>query len=198
MKKALLFDNFYYGMPRNEIEKKLQISNLNENKEKLLKSPNPVSYLDMEWEEIFYLNNENLLREIILSRIGQEEKNYLSVQKALVKNGWLPVAAEIEEATFDLFEQGESRLEDETSLIAFENKALNNGKDLAIYFFPTAFAQNALHNCKIKFWANAIDKAPDNFCLLSLMQDADNLKLSFTAPLLSRRDALKYGQMIRR
>ena len=140
------------------------------------------------------------MRQIILIRTSIDKDSWLTVQEDLIKKSWIPVAVDTEDATYDLFEHAhpEGHKEEIKALVDFENEALQKGRGITVYIFPADFASKMLKNTKIKFWANAVDKAQENFCLLSMMADADKLKLSFTCPLLVRKAALKYGEKIKR
>lgn len=199
---ALLFDNFAYGMTRPEIEERLGATSPagRELDRWTLAAPGGAAFLGEKWEEIFSFDNKGGLRQIILVRPAGGADGFFSVQEALIKEGWEPAAAEADDEAFDAFGQNErgDQAALKKALAGFESRALQNGKDVTVYFFPSEFAGKALKNLKIKFWANAMDKAGENFCLLSLMAGADNIRLSFTAPLLSRKAALQYGSMIKR
>lgn len=199
---TMLFDSFKYGMSREEIAQRLKIANAAPNAidRWTLRAPGGVNFLQETWEESFDFNNNDALRQIILTRAVNERDEYLSVQEALLKEGWTPVAVDTDEDSFDAFrhrEPGDPAMS-RKALDSFEKEAIQLGKEMTVYFFPSSFADKVMKNLKIKFWTDAMDKARENFCLLSLMVNPDNIRLSFSAPLLSRKAALKYGEMIKK
>ena len=197
---AILLDDYYYGMPRKDILAKLKIPLPPDHEQRILRDPGEISFLGYNWEELFYFDNDEALRQIILIRATRDGETFRSIQEELINSGWTPVSVEMDEATFDIFGLANRRDHEITNreLKEFESQALEKNDSVTVYFFPAAFADKVLTDSKIKFWANAIDKAPENFCLLSFAADANNIKLSFTAPLLSRKAALKYGEKIKR
>lgn len=195
---AEFFDGFTYGMPRQEVSRRLHIT---DNKAAaILVAPTPVQFLGETWEETFLFDSDNALRGIILINGKRSQDGYLATQKELIQSGWMPVAVEIDDATFDIFGEGRRDNYDESlnALEEFERKAVGEGRAITVYFLAADFVSEMLNKPAVKFWGDAVDKGPQKLCMLSLISDVNNLKLSFVAPLLARKAALKYGQMIKR
>ncbi len=88
---------------------------------------------------------------------------------------------------------GLDRIEEE-----FVQDGLESENGLTISFFPKQFVENALKDAEITSWSQAVDQASEDLRMLNLKTDKNNIVISFTIPLLSRKNALRYGQIIRR
>lgn len=199
-KRSYLYEDFYYGMPKKDVRKKISMASDGENKSLQLTNPAPAEFAGQKWQEIFNFNNLGELQEVILAQEGQIARKYAPLLQTLQGAGWQPAYYENGKTAFDLLAAVRQHgLEAAEKLRAdFMRKAISEPDYLTVTFFPAAFLAKVRQNAKIKTWNQAVDKAPENFCQLTLMTDADNIKLSFTTPLLARKNALRYGEMIRR
>ena len=197
-----LFEDYIWGMPKKEIIEKSGAGSCPDERSNPLTlcASEPVNYAGVPWREIFWFNNDNELRQVMLSRSGSVAGDFNSILNTLPSLGWVPIFLETPDGALDILEEtrinGAEKTEDARN--DFEEKALKNGASLTILFFPADFGRKSLNNSRLKSYSQAMAKAPENFCVLSLMLEEDNLKLSFTAPLLTRKDVLKYGQKINR
>ncbi|MBD5641794.1 MAG: hypothetical protein HDQ91_05190, partial [Desulfovibrio sp.] len=116
---------------------------------------------------------------------------YRDVMAGLEKAGWLPVFLEEPESAHDIF-----AVKDRD----FGKYAMpaNSGAPFTIHFLQGSLREKLLGIAAIKSYDDAIEKAGESVIVCSMMCGDGWLKLSFTAPILSRKDALRYGQMIRK
>lgn len=198
---TVLFQDYCYEMPKAEIAAKSGATPCPDAPDNtlLLCVANPVKFLNSDWQERFSFNNEDKLQEVLLLRQAPELASCESVCDELEKNGWQPVFLETDASVFDRFEQARQSgaKKAKSQLKAFAEKALASDETLTIYFFPAAFTEKA-HDNRIGGYLQALDQADDRFILLALMADKNSQRIAFTAPVLSRKNALRYGSYIKR
>lgn len=195
----ILFENYAYGMSRDEVMARSGATACPEAgaNSLLLCAPGPVKFLGLDWREMFWLNNLGELQQIILNRSDDSAGSLAALRGALAGAGWRPVLLETDGAVLDLLEQASRNEENAESVREdFVARALREGTGLTIHFFPADLAQKLMG--KAGSYAQGVDRAGENIVLISLMLTDGNMKLAFTAPLLSRKNALRYGQMIKR
>lgn len=198
--QAMLFDGYYWGMPRKEVISQCHAKACEDAPDNplLLCNSEPVTYLQSQWREIFTFNRDDELTQVMLAQANPQ--HYLETQHALSNAGLKPVFIETEGDALDVLAHGRAVSYDQAQQLAleFESNAMQNSHWLTIYFFPENYLQKILEHKKIKSYEQALDRAPENFTLVSLNADVDNLKIIYTAPLLNRKNVLKYGEMIRK
>lgn len=198
---ACLFENFMYDMPKPEVVQKTGAAPCPgyPNNRQMFCASKPVEFLGLSWQMMFSFNNDEKLQQVILVPEKEREASYEETVARLRENGWTPVFLEIDGDAFDWIdakrqmdeEDGDKRFKE------MEQKGISGGF-LSLYFFPTDFLEKTLNNKKMTTWTQAVDAAQETFRLLCLSVDGKNIRLSFTCPLLSRKSALRYGQMIKR
>lgn len=196
----ILFAKYAYGSSRKDLANKISLGPCADAPDNRLLAcaQKPMPYLDQDWDCQFNFNNLDELQQIILSRKEQPKLNQML--EVLEANAWQPVFAEMDRDALDLLAHGmanatQPELE---ALDQFAQKARAAASPLTIYCFPAAHVAKICKNGKKTSYDKALDKAPENFVMLALMLDNDYLKLAFTAPLLARKNALRYGQYIRK
>ena len=196
----ILFENYAYGMTRDEVIASSGASACPEAPANrlLLCASDPANFLGISWREMFWFNNLDELQQIMLIRPDEPIASLAQAQDALTANGWRAVFLETDGVAFDALEETRRRKAEDVEKARedFEARALREKSGLTIYFFPAEFAQKGMG--KAKSYSQAVDSAGETFVMISLMLDGDNLKLAFTAPLLARKNALRYGQIIKR
>lgn len=199
--KAMLFDNFCYGMAKSEVNSLVEGQPCADAPENslLLCSVHPVEFLNTRWNERFWFNNLQELQELILEHEADANASAVFIMDELLHSDWMPVYAETEDNAFDLLEVSKKHNPEiaEKSFKEFCTKNLEKGLLMTIYYFPQEFVNKIMG--KVKSRTKAIDeKATENFVQLGMTINAGKISLSFTAPLLSRKNALRYGQFIKR
>lgn len=188
----MLFDSFGYGMAKGAITKKVACSPCPDapNNKLMICTTGDVPYIDQDWQEVFYFNNLDELQQVMLVRPGND---WLPALNSLEKAGWRPVFFESRDGVFDIFENLRNNSVEECSKSAqdFAERAFQEG-ELSISCFPSGYSPG------LATYNEALDKAPENIVITSLMAGNGNLRLAFIAPLLSRKNALRYGEMIKR
>lgn len=196
--KAVLFGPYSYGMTMDAVRACGQLAPQAQGL--TLEGATTVDFLHLQWEETFYFNNLHQLQEVILTRPGANVEDCLALLTALSQDAWQPVAVESEDGVFDLLEASATgdAATAQAQLREYVQKNLQPGSSITVTCFPTDYAQHSLQTRKFKGWLEALDKAPQTFRTLTLMVGNDHTRLAFGAPLLSRKNALRYGQMIKR
>lgn len=198
----VLFEDYTYGMAKSQIAERMDARPCPQSLGNPLSlcGHAPVAHLNEEWQIIFNFNNLGELQEILLIQERKNAGQYDKVKEGLNRSDWLPVFLETDGKACDSLEVQKKEGKEKTRELikAFAESALENDRDLTITFFPDAYLHKALKSAKIKTYMQALDMAPENFRVITLMVTGDFIKLSFTAPLLSRKNALRYGQVIRR
>lgn len=195
MEKVNLFDDFYYGMTGSKI-KSITSAKPDARNRLILQAPEPVRYLDLAWHEQFFLNNQDELQQIVL--VAVEPVSVATIAKALQHADWQPIFLETEDYAFDRLQEANAQGKDHATELVEEFIRSRHGSNAncSISFLPATYADYALKNGMD--FNQAVDSAGENFVAIRLMATEGDLKLSFTAPLLSRKNALRYGQIIRR
>lgn len=196
--EAILFEDYAYGTSKQAITEKANavICPKGVGGPLALCAPALIEFLQDKWQEIFVFNNQDELQQIMLIHEGKNQID--SVLEKLERKGWRPAMLENEDSVADMLEEAHRiTASSATSQVEeFIDHAKESKSWLTIHFFPAPLLEEAMKAGE--GYNQAIDKAGENFCLISLMADADTLKLTFTAPLLARKNALRYGQMIKR
>lgn len=182
----ILFDGCSFGMMKADVSQKAQASPCEDNSFALCAK---TVFVDLEWQETFIFNNQDELKEIILS--CDQPRKYRDVMAGLEQAGWLPVFLEEPDSAYDFFA---ARDQDFSKTAPSESPK----EPFTIHFLHGAVRDKLLGKAAVKSYDAAIEKAGESVVVCSMMCGDGWLKLSFTAPLLSRKDALRYGQMIRR
>lgn len=195
----LLFENYSYGMPRGDVLSIAKAGPCEPPHPLALCASSPVEFLNLKWQTSFWFNNEDRLQQIMLTRDYSAKESFSALEKELKSAGWLPVYFESDDGALDLVEQSHIQTGAESGKLAeeFVSNALKNG-GVTVSFLPSQFVLQALQNASIATWSQAVDNGPEDLRMLSLRIDRVRLAASFTAPLLSRKNALRYGQMIKR
>lgn len=194
----MLFGEYRYGMAKDAVA--AIAGPCQETQPLVFRAPRPVGWLGQEWQETFSFNSLNELQEVALSQAGKDAADCMAVQKALIGAGWQPAFLETDGAALDALKETRLKGADEAARErdAFEEKALRNGGTLTVSFLPEAFAKRIMKSARTKTYDQALDNGPENTVVAALTAYEGNLSLTFRAPLLSRRNALRYGQVIRR
>lgn len=189
MKKApVLLDGCFFGMSRADVCQKAHAAPCADNSFALCAA---ASFAGFDWQEAFIFNNQDELKEIILRQPCDHPGIYRDVVAGLEQAGWLPVFLEEQDSAYDLFA---ARDQDSGKGAT----PANPSEPFAIHFLQARAREKLLGKAAIKNYADAIEKAGENVVVCSMMCGGGWLKLSFAAPILSRKDALRYGQMIRK
>lgn len=193
-----LFGEYRYGMAKEAVGS--LAGPCQETQPLVFRAPRPVAWLGQEWQETFSFNSLNELQEVALSQAGKDATDYMAVQEALIGAGWQPAFLERNGAALDALH--DARLKDAGEAAekraAFEEAALRDGETLTVSFLPEAFARKAMKSARAKTYEQALDSGPEGTVVAALTFYEGNMSLAFRAPLLSRRNALRYGQVIRR
>lgn len=200
-KTAILFGGYVYGASREDVVRESgaipedgAANPLN------FGSAESALFLGREWSENFNFNNLGELQEVSLTRCGEDAETADAVRKSLIEKGWTPVYCEIPGDAFDALREriraGDAATERE--IVSFGEKAIQNGEGFVICFFPSAYADKLIKKGKETTYFKALDKAPENFTMASLSYGDGVLRISFNAPILSRKNALRYGEVIKR
>lgn len=190
---AELFGEYFYGMDRAKVIDKSGASPCADDagNSLVLCAAKPVDYLHLTWRERFYFNNLGELQQVLLER---EAGKWLDVKEAMPGAGWRPVFLEAQDSAFDLIAQAHKLGKAEAEKLADEFAAAALSKGLVIYFFPQGFAAKS----RAQSYGKALDKSPEDLVMVMLMIDENGMKLAFYAPNLARKNALRYGEMIKR
>lgn len=188
--RAVLFGDYPYGMTKAQIEAATPLAPCPDNPGNafILCNPKPVLYLQRDWRESFIFNNESSLQEVVLVR--NTEDDFETLTKALGGAGWVPVSLETDDKVIDIYDKGNPVGGD------FPAAQFSGGDSATLHFFPKKFVAKTLSTRNS--FSLAMDDGGEAFVLLTMMWGNGMVKLSFTAPLLSRKYALRYGQMIKR
>lgn len=199
-KNLLIFEDFSYGMAKSQVLAKAEAEACTPPHPLALCAVAPVEFLQLKWQATFWFNNEDKLQQIMLAHAGSEPDSLRQLERKLKNAGWLPVYFESDTGALDLIEQSREHGEAELPKIAdrFVQAGLDSGGEIAVSFLPAKFAEKALKNASISTWSQAVDSGPDDLRMLDLRIAENNITASFTLPLLSRKNALRYGQMIKR
>ena len=197
-----LFGEYAFGMKKADVHAKSRAVPCADEPDNRLSlcAPAPVDYLQQHWQQKFSFNNLDELQQVILEQPNAKSGQWQAILSAMVKSGWQPVFLETDDGAFDVLEQARQYgLEKETGLQGeFAQDAMKDAANLTISLFPAAYYEKILADKKIKNFAQATDKAAETMCVPRMMINDNYIKLAFTAPLLSRKNALRYGQMIKR
>lgn len=195
----LLFENFSYGMPRDEVIAKTGSVPCPEapNNPLLICAPDNVEFLGCEWRVSFWFNNLDELQQVVLELMSKFTLGGLKVEERMLKAGWTPVCLESGHAVLDLLEK-HKKLDIQNSAIVMSDFSAQHQDEtnLSIFYFPLEYFQKV--NGKSESWSQAVDEAPESLVVARLVLGADRNKIFFTAPLLSRKNALRHGEMIKR
>lgn len=196
---AMLFENYIYGMTRDAVIAKSGAIPCPDapNNALLLCAPARVKFLGLEWRESFWFNNLDELQQVVLEASSISAANLDDVENKMRGAAWEPVYLETANAAFDMLEhrKGPDIEKIFAAMREFEARRDPNG-DLSVYYFPLDYFQKVAG--KIKSWSIAVDEARENLVVAQLVIEPAKLEIFFTAPLLSRKNALRYGEMIKR
>ena len=195
-KQAFLFENFEFGEKLQDV-----LKNTDSTACGALDycSPHTVSFLETEWEEIFTFNNQEELQQIRLRKANNAD-NFFEIQKRLKSKDWLPIFAQSDNEAFDFIAETRKsdQEESETAFLNFEEKTLTQSRLLEVIFFPEKFAIRILKSKKTQNYYQAEEKYKENTVIVTLARDENHISITFNAPLLSRKNALRYGSFIKR
>lgn len=195
-----LFEDYSYGMAKSQVLAKTKTVPCKPPHPLALCAATPVEFLRLKWQEKLWFNNEDKLQQIMLLYEDPAPDLFTKLAIELKKAGWLPIYFESEGRALDMVEQ--NRLHGAAGLDRIEEEFVQDGLEsengLTISFFPKQFVENALKDAEITSWSQAVDQASEDLRMLNLKTDKNNIVISFTIPLLSRKNALRYGQIIRR
>ena len=197
---ANLFENYFYAMNKEAVKNSTKTTSCPEDLNNGLSicAEKTVYFLDLNWLEVFTFNNLNELIQIKLVDKNKSSEAKPLISKLLMKE-WVPVYCETDTAVLDIYE---SQSSPEASLTILENQfidnAINEKQNLTILFLSDKFYKKTFNKKGISSYILAMDTAPENLVTLSLIITPDNLSINFNAPLLARKNALRYGTMIKR
>lgn len=196
---ARLFENYIYGMTRNAVIAQCGAVPCPEAPDNalLLCAPTKVKFLELEWRESFWFNNLAQLQQVVLETSVKSMADVAEVEKKMLNAGWERGYVETGDADFDILEHYKDVDFEKmfSAMHEFEDKRKKEA-GLSVYYLPDKYFRQVVG--KIGSWSLAVDKAPENLVVAQLFIDALKLKMFFTAPLLSRKNALRYGEMIKR
>lgn len=162
----------------------------------ILAGQEPVGYLGLQWRCQFFFNNLDELQQVAL--LANRADSGKTVETALQASGWQMAFLETPDAAYDYLGEAKTQGSAKAEALArdFAQAVPGASESLAISFLPAQVAATAME--KGYDFNQAVDNAGENLVVIRLVATPDNLRLSFTAPLLSRKNALRYGQMIRK
>lgn len=198
---AMLFGGYFFGMKKEAVvrESGATPEDGETGKSFAYIAPKPVEFIGDAWRESFNFNNRDELREVVLSREARDPGAYIGVREALSREGWTPVFSETDGGACDAIEKYRAGASAAIDMISeFEKAATEKGSGFSTCFFPLNFVEKLIKSRQKKTCYNALDKAKDDFVTLTLTDGESSLRLVFNAPVLSRKDALRYGEYIRR
>lgn len=199
-KAPRLFEDFTYGMSRDELAGRTNARPCPEAPDNnlILCAPETINLFGRDWRELFYFNNLAELQQVSLVSEADGADQFKALQAALINAGWRPVFLESPRDALDILAETKRKGAEKAEglLGEFEENALGEAPGLKVFFFPNVYAEKVMG--KLDHWSLAVDKATENFVMADLDADADAIRLTYTAPLLSRKNALRYGQMIRK
>lgn len=196
--KAILFAAFTYGMPKSSVIKicgAVPCQDAPDNR-LLLCAPETVKFIGFDWRTMFWFNNQDELQQVLLAM--RDSVSAMEIQNSLKNNGWRPALVETDDAVLDVLEKAKNAGVEKAAaeLADLEAIYINKDDNITIYFLPQQFAEETMG--KLKTYSQAVDSAQESLVVAALMIGNGQYKLSFTAPLLSRKNALRYGQVIKR
>lgn len=198
----MLFSGYAYGASKSAIIEKSSATPCPDAPQNalLLCAPEPVEFLRFEWRENFVFNNLDELQQIILSRHSLDAGRISQLRDSLLDEGWMPLYFETDADAFDFLEayKGKGKEEASKELAAFERKASGDNGSVSIYFCKGLYWHKFLEAKNVRNYPQATTYAGDKLVIMCLMSSGDYIKLAFGSPELSRKNALRYGQYIKR
>lgn len=196
-----LFGGYFYGMAKDMAAEKAHAVPCPEapNNRLLLCSNASVDFLGLKWHESFFFNNSYQLQQVRLSGPRQAVEELYRLIDSMHEAGWQAAFMEAPEAAFDMLEESDAKgcKSAWKSAMEFIDRFIAHA-ELTIYFLPDAYFAKALTMPGSKAYNALLDRAPEGIVVAAISVTEDNLSISFNAPLLSRKNALRYGQYIKR
>lgn len=182
-----LFKDFFYGMSKENIEKKVNIAPYGNSNGKWFYSY-PVKFINKDWEQIFVFEN-NKLQIIFLAR-DLELNIYQTVSQSIIKNGFVPLGIKSDDKICDIIEvakRSKNRSDMESEINKFELSALHNKKIVSVYIEDKIFQKNFY---KVNNAMELMKIADDRMREVDIIIDHERIMIKFFAPQM----AIKYMQ----